>query len=344
MPVNRDDVIQAIELVLGRTPDEPLVEYHANLPFEAPMELAEYLIRTDEFRTRYERITGVALGAAMPAPAAAPTPPPPPIPPRPPAVLLGDRLLTTTHRGELIYVPPEDHEMAPHVLMRGLWEAHAERAATAQMRPGGTAVDLGAGVGYHALALLAAGGPRGRVFAFEPDPALMPLLRQTMRVNGLAERAILSERAVMDQAGPVALASAPDRPGSGHVVPPVRDAAFDAAYPGRIEVEAVTLDAALDGIRGVDLLRMDIGGAEPMALLGAGKVLERSLRIGIVMRWSVARMEPRAHVGGFIDWLEGAEFRFWVISPEGALFQPIDREGLLHLPEAEVYVSRQDPA
>jgi len=52
----------------------------------------------------------------------------------------------------------------------GVWEPFESRVALAMLDPGEGFVDLGANLGYYAVLAAARVGPRGRVFAFEPDP------------------------------------------------------------------------------------------------------------------------------------------------------------------------------
>jgi hypothetical protein len=52
--VSADDVIASIEMILGRTPDAELVEYHLRLGFPDRFALGKYMISTDEFRMSRE--------------------------------------------------------------------------------------------------------------------------------------------------------------------------------------------------------------------------------------------------------------------------------------------------
>jgi FkbM family methyltransferase len=56
--VSGDDVIASIEMILGRTPDAELVEYHLRLGFPDRFALGKYMLNTDEFR-RGTRCPGV---------------------------------------------------------------------------------------------------------------------------------------------------------------------------------------------------------------------------------------------------------------------------------------------
>src|SRR5260370_23481568 len=53
------------------------------------------------------------------------------------------------------------------------------------LRPGSVFVDVGACLGLYALAAARRCGPKGRVFAFEPEPSLYTLLVENLSVNRL---------------------------------------------------------------------------------------------------------------------------------------------------------------
>ena len=53
------------------------------------------------------------------------------------------------------------------------------------VRPGETALDIGANIGAHTIALAAIVGPRGRIIAFEPQRVIFQLLNANASLNGL---------------------------------------------------------------------------------------------------------------------------------------------------------------
>ena len=261
---------------------------------------------------------------------------------RPASVFLGDRVFAVTHRGHVIYLPPSDLDLTPRILLNGNWEPHVEQTIARFLRPGDTAIDLGANVGYHTLAMAAAVGLTGQVHAFEANPDLTSLLMATMYVNGYrgwdgVGCVNLYEAAVLDRPGTVTLASAPGHYASGHVM-----ADSGPGYSKRVEVPAVTLDGVLsDRIGKVALIRMDIEGSEPLALRGAQSLIERSPTVKIVTEWVVEFMRSRTDVEAFVAWLVERRFKFWAIKP-GPRFLTMEPSAAVAAPPCEMLLSRQN--
>jgi FkbM family methyltransferase len=319
--VNAEDVIACIEMLLGRTPDSTLVEYHLGLGFADRLALGRYMINTGEFQTRFSRISGFSRSTS---------------------VFLGDRVLTSTHRGDALYLVPLDLDLTPSIIRTGEWEPQVERTIISCLRAGDIAIDVGANVGYHTLAMASAVGSRGHIHAFEANPEIMRLLRATIAVNGL-DRVSLYESAALDKPGTVTLVTAPEHYGSGHVINDALSPGRDGAYSISVDVPAVTLDGVLaDRVDHADLIRMDIEGSEPLALRGAETLIRRSPKLKIITEWSVGMMSYRADIRGFVDWLVELGFGFWLIEPGGALTS-LAPSALLELPHRDVLLCRDDP-
>ncbi|MBS1714599.1 MAG: FkbM family methyltransferase [Armatimonadetes bacterium] len=69
----------------------------------------------------------------------------------------------------------------------GRFEAAKAKAVQVIVLPGETVWDVGAHRGYFTLVLAEAVGPSGRVYAFEPDPDNLALLRRHVLWNGLRQ-------------------------------------------------------------------------------------------------------------------------------------------------------------
>jgi FkbM family methyltransferase len=190
-------------------------------------------------------------------------------------------IVATEVNGFIVGVPAEEWRLAAFHQFRGVLEPGLVRAFSASLRPGATVVDIGANLGLYTLIAARAVGMDGKVFSFEPTPQTWRLLKDNVQVNGLLETGIveLRQAAVTDRAGWASLTVYRDN--SGH------NTLFPAEVAGETtEVETLALDAALDGARPVDVVKIDAEGAEPLIWRGMGKTLRRNRRIRVFMEFA----------------------------------------------------------
>ena len=138
-----------------------------------------------------------------------------------------------------------------------------------QPRAGDTIVDVGAGRGEDVFAFSRAVGPAGRVWAIEPHPDSFAILGRFCELNRLANVEALNY-ACLDQPGDLQIETLPvwesNYVRAGEATPtshPVKGVRFDDL-------------AAERGIVRIDFLKMNIEGAERMALPGCREALARA--------------------------------------------------------------------
>jgi FkbM family methyltransferase len=124
--------------------------------------------------------------------------------------------------------------------------------------------------------------PQAAIYAFECNPATLPKCRAAVRD---VPQVTLIEKAVSNRSGPVSFfAIDPERtvtgvadgnPGASSLLQASGKFKLETYVQNEIAVEATTLDEFMreNGIAGIDLLWMDIQGAELMALQGLGSRL-----------------------------------------------------------------------
>lgn len=141
-------------------------------------------------------------------------------------------------------------EKIARALRNGRYESGERRALEHVLRPGDRVLDLGAGLGL--LATVAALRPEVRVTAVEANPALLPVIRQTLALNGAGD-IDLRHGAVTPEAGaPLAFRVAADFWASS------LDTSGGA---GAVEVPRQVLGALLREVRPTVIV-CDIEGAE----------------------------------------------------------------------------------
>jgi FkbM family methyltransferase len=145
----------------------------------------------------------------------------------------------------------------------GTFDSEAIAPALAALAPGATYIDIGANVGFYAILARQTVGASGTVHCFEMDPRPLRMLRKTVARFGYTNIEI-NHAAVSNKNGEVFFAPAADH-GHSRIVP----------GGGTRAVRSVTLDAwaAARRIARVDVIKIDVEGAEMLVLEGASEVI-----------------------------------------------------------------------
>jgi FkbM family methyltransferase len=161
------------------------------------------------------------------------------------------------------------NSLAREVFFLGSYEPQETLLLPALLFPGNTCVDVGAHWGYFSLLAAARVGKEGRVLAVEADPRVFTTLQKTLELNpGLPVEAI--QAAAAAEAGVLVLHGFDER-GDNWGISSVATSQGGQSF----QVRAETLDTIFDqgGVSDVALLKMDIEGAEVLALRGAARSL-----------------------------------------------------------------------
>ncbi len=129
----------------------------------------------------------------------------------------------------------------------------------AYLRPGDEVLDIGANIGVYSVFMATLVGAEGSVVAFEPVEASRERLRLQLELNAISNVRI-EPKAVSDRSGTVRFGAA----GSTAT----RRIEAESVHKTTIEVDSISLDD-WTGWRSPAFIKMDIEGAEPLALLGA---------------------------------------------------------------------------
>ncbi|HEY8611107.1 MAG TPA: FkbM family methyltransferase [Roseomonas sp.] len=251
---------------------------------------------------------------------------------------LGDHTaLVMLHGRHPFFVDTRGIDIAPHLILFGVWETAYVLLFQRLIRPGELVLDIGANHGVYAVLGAAAGGI---VAACEPNPRLCDLMRRSAAVNGMTDRLTVHEAAVGEADGTVQIAFDMSWPGGGHVLEPewkragtdCRVLALDNLFP--------------DPRTKVGVIKMDVEGSEGRAIRGMRQLLERSPDVRMMMEF-VPTMLTSHGVGPAetIGMLREMGFRFWDIAADAAL-SPLDPDVLAAATDGSVrniLVARQEP-
>jgi FkbM family methyltransferase len=138
------------------------------------------------------------------------------------------------------------------------------------VRPGHTVWDVGGNVGLFAFAAAGQAGSDGHVLTIEPDPTLADLLRRSARLQPPDSSPVdVLEAAVAGSVGAARLVVARRGRSANHLAgPPDAGGSRETVL-----VPVLTLDSLLDSFPAPQVLKIDIEGAEALALSGAGRLL-----------------------------------------------------------------------
>lgn len=232
--------------------------------------------------------------------------------------------------GQLMLVDMRDTGVGRAVMARGMWEADNTSMMQTLVKPGTICFDVGANYGYFALVMAAATGADGRVFAFEPNPHVLPLLQQTLRMNGLAQRGIVKAfgTAAGAASGSAELYFRPGDYGGGSLH--FSDGFKRSAGLDKATVDVDALDRFLPEIptgRPV-FMKLDVEGGEHQALQGARAIIRASAAVTIMAEFTPLFIKREMPVADYVDALLG----FGLTTHEAAdgRLVPLDRDVLVN--------------
>jgi FkbM family methyltransferase len=151
--------------------------------------------------------------------------------------------------------------------------------------PGMAAADIGANIGLHTLPCARAVGPRGSVYAFEPHPEINALLTLTLRLNGLSWVHLHSE-AVGARTAPGTFNVSSTSGHSSLYGMPSDGNSTSHPIPARIR----PLDDLIPANTKIDVVKIDVEGAELDVLTGMTRVIADSLDIAIIAEYGPSHL------------------------------------------------------
>ena len=196
-----------------------------------------------------------------------------------------------------------------------IYEEGTTRLFQELVKPGMLVMDIGAHVGYYTLLAARLVGPSGKVYAFEPDHDNHATLLKNLESNGY-RNVVVVKKAVSDQVGNAQLHLTAAESG--------RHSMYHHGLPerGSVSVETTTVDALLEELDWpeVDLIKIDVEGAEITVLDGMSQLLSNAGKLNLIVEFMPpllhsAGMEPRQ----FLDKLASLDSKLYFIDEANGL-------------------------
>jgi FkbM family methyltransferase len=177
--------------------------------------------------------------------------------------------------GLKVRIYPEDI-IGRDIFIHGVFEPKESRFVANFLKSGMIFFDIGANLGQYTLLGAQCVGLKGKVHSFEPNKRMFKELSFNVGLNGFMERCFLNNLAVADKEG---FGKIPIYKPGAEVYCSLGKWRVDKYVTDKFEeVPLITLDYYIKkyGIDKIDLIKMDIEGAELLALQGMQNLLARS--------------------------------------------------------------------
>ena len=133
------------------------------------------------------------------------------------------------------------------------------------LKNGSIFVNVGANVGYYTLIASKLVEPLGHVYAIEPVPSTAGLLKANVKLNG-CNNVVVYEAAAWSFKGKMILNIPKSFYGYASLV---------RGGEEKLIIKTITLDEILRDVNSIDLIKIDVEGAEHEVLIGAEKSLDK---------------------------------------------------------------------
>lgn len=229
---------------------------------------------------------------------------------------------TRVHDSELLVLANED--VGRRILMLRQYEPRDSGLLSRLIRPADICLDIGGNTGYYTMRMARAAS-EGQIHVFEPVPLNWHLLCAGVLLNGY-RHVTVNRCAVGAEDGEMGFSEATDGAYSS-LVPVGRKGEC-----GRLTVEVRTLDSYVQehALPRVDVIKIDIEGAEPLAMDGARELLADRARRPRVIMMELHDANLQAYgvdVPSMIDRLAAHSYDAQVVTEQGVArpFEPNDR-------------------
>ena len=253
-------------------------------------------------------------------------------------------LKAVVHGRTIAYlVEADDRLIAPWFIASGQYETELTDFFATTLRHDDHCLDVGANFGYFTC-LFARFCPQGRIVGIEADERLFNILRDNIHINGFGGHATAWQNAACESERMVQLHRRIGRSGNTSItrLPDEFIASLGEQPSEAFLVAGVTVDAAVTHWNGrLDVMKVDVEGAEPLVCQGAAAAIAANPQLQIVMEWSPGQIVAAGFdIGEFLDALAAMGMGFHGLGPGRPV---IGRDALLGMDYAAGILITKQP-
>ncbi|MFV1882979.1 MAG: FkbM family methyltransferase [Balneola sp.] len=175
-------------------------------------------------------------------------------------------------------------------------------------------IDVGANIGLHTLSASKFVEQKGKVFSFEPFKKNYDLLKENISLNNLSNISAY-KKALSNKSGSLEIFFDSSKNNTGTV------SLFNDVSTYSEKVESITLDSFVEkeNIKEISLIKIDVEGAEYLALLGMKKVLQKFHPILLIeIDEKILKRTPHTK-GQIIDFLTSLNYQIHFMCFNGSI-------------------------
>lgn len=240
-----------------------------------------------------------------------------------------------THHGFDIYILPEDKCVSKTIADTGTWQPEIIETLSFLIKPGDKVLHLGGNIGFDDVFIAKLMDQKGELIVFEPNPRSYECLKQNLKLNNIEN---------FVKAFPVGSWSEEKQLAMHFIESNVGACAVFSDHhwlrPNYFMAQLVKLDDFLPNLENLDVLFMDIEGAELHSLKGMENILKKSPNCKILMEWSPSMITSLgSDIDFFINQMNSLGMSFFKIQKSThnkTEYSPIDPKGLLLLPDCDL--------
>lgn len=202
--------------------------------------------------------------------------------------------------------------LGQYVYLNGVYEPPTASLFVELIKPGTTVLDVGANAGFFTLLSSAITGKEGKVYAFEPVPTVKQRLMSNIALNDFDNIKVVP-KAASERAAMVTIYEGPEGHKGISSLRPLESASQS------LTVEAIAIDDLAHEIGTVDFIKIDVEGAELLALRGMQKVVDRD-RPFMIIEFTDSYLRSFGHTAKqMAEWLQEYGYHLYRVEDYGLI-------------------------
>lgn len=198
------------------------------------------------------------------------------------------------------------------------------------LKKGDVVLDMGANIGLYSLAAAKIVGNSGKIYSFEPDPITFKNLKKNIESNKYNNVELIN-KAVSNKTGTITFTSSENitSRSKNHIK------TADEQEKNSIKIHTIKMDDFFENKNNViNVIKMDIEGAEFEALKGMKKIIDKNIHLKIFLEFSPFMLKRlNTDIAEMINFFKSYNFKINKINEEEDKLEEISLESLLEFSE-----------